>query len=953
MRAKIFFAAFTLFAITAAMVLLPDTLQWDGQDYYRVETRLNQFTKSTQNHASVLPKQNGDWLATWQSRRQGGGGFSVYSRTLDGLGNPRGDETRVNEAASGMQAAPALALLEDRAVFAWESTRERGPGTSITLLDTRQQELTLSGQDSKLPASRPLLAELPDGRLLSVWQEGRGIMARADNRSFPITEEGWNPALSVLEDTSLAIAWSSSGETLLLARFSLQGELLDGPVKVADLGIEAQLISLDDTLLLAWMQTREQGHEVLAQRFDLHCNPLGEVFSASGGKQQSGVALARASDGSFVLAWNELSADGRSSDIHARRFSPEGGEVLRLNAYADGKQALDSGTAAARLACDEKGRLALTWSGNTPEDKSSANLTLLLPASGNPFARLTQGMRLGWQALERRIAPEKSVDQYALAMPHQPPSYQPVSETVMEPEPFFPGSEDRDAGFVGCAYTGWNPPDPHMAAGPDCLIGVVNGLIASFDRDGNLNWQEELEDNYGFWSELGADWCVFDPEVIFDPHSQRFMIMACERDNNQSYFDFAVSTDAYPDDASDWHKYRLNVTSISGNDIDSPNMAVDEEAIYLTADFFSPDKYLVYILDKSSVLEGGSPVSTHVMNTGSQSFGIPVQYDDAPNMYMIRSYEGNSSSNLTLYAIQDPLGSPSLITLTLNVPTYWRPINARSLGSSSTIETFEARFWSCVYRNGSLWACHHVCPTAARQKLVARWYEIPMNGWPVTDFDPYVAQQGDVLPNDTGYAYFNSIAANDFGMAAMTFTWSSTSDYFQIWRCYRMPDDPPGTMRDPVLVKASNSSLSGGRFGDYSGAAADPTDGISFWTFGEYAQGGNLWGTWFGTFTPDATSAGDFSSAGLRVEGIWPNPTPAGSRVEFHLPARSRVSLEIHDVRGRRVASIEGGELRQGRQGIEWNGFGEKGQRMAAGTYFAQLRVNGKKVPAGKILLVD
>jgi len=46
--------------------------------------------------------------------------------------------------------------------------------------------------------------------------------------------------------------------------------------------------------------------------------------------------------------------------------------------------------------------------------------------------------------------------------------------------------------------------------------------------------------------------------------------------------------------------------------------------VLLTADFFGPDTYLLYIIDKSSILNGGTATVTSELITGQQSMGIPV-----------------------------------------------------------------------------------------------------------------------------------------------------------------------------------------------------------------------------------------------------------------------------------------------------------------------------------------
>ena len=198
-------------------------------------------------------------------------------------------------------------------------------------------------------------------------------------------------------------------------------------------------------------------------------------------------------------------------------------------------------------------------------------------------------------------------------------------------------------GFNAIDFTGWTPPDPEIAVGPNHLVAMTNGAIAFFDKQGNLLFQDEIEDSFGFWGAQGAGNFVFDPECLYDPHSGRFFAMANERSGG-SFFLLAVSDDSDPNGV--WHKYRFQRTIDS--DIDSPNMGIDEDYVYLTADFFGPDKYEVVIIEKAPILSGGALniTSTFFTGSGNQSMGVPIIYDtNQPAGFLLQSSEGTGQRN--------------------------------------------------------------------------------------------------------------------------------------------------------------------------------------------------------------------------------------------------------------------------------------------------------------------
>ncbi len=426
---------------------------------------------------------------------------------------------------------------------------------------------------------------------------------------------------------------------------------------------------------------------------------------------------------------------------------------------------------------------------------------------------------------------------------HKPPSFDndQIQDAMIKDKNNFYQS---DFGFPGVNFTGWTPPDPIIASGLEHLVVMTNGAIAFFQKDGTMDFQDEIEDSFGFWGELGATNFVFDPEVIYDPHADRFMAMACERaTGGKSYFLLAVSDDTNPNGM--WYKYRLDVTNLAGGDIDSPNIAVDSQAVYLTADFFTGgQKYLVYILEKEPLLSGGTCQTRDMLITGSQSYGIPIMYGEAPAMYMIEHFEASTNTKVRLHAITDPLGNPERETYDLEVPSYSPPEDPPQMGTSSRPETFDSRFWSCVWRDGSLWATHH----QGSNRVMARWYEIKTNEWPSNGV-PELIQSGDIDPGPDIRTFFTAISADIYGNAAMCFARSSPNEYISIARCTRRADDPLGTMRDVIIIKNSSAPYTPGRWGDYSGVSCDPSDDRTFWMHGEYTPGDNIWNTWISRCT--------------------------------------------------------------------------------------------------------
>jgi hypothetical protein len=221
-----------------------------------------------------------------------------------------------------------------------------------------------------------------------------------------------------------------------------------------------------------------------------------------------------------------------------------------------------------------------------------------------------------------------------------------------------------------------------------------------------------------------------------------------------------------------------------------------------------------------------------------------------------------SQTQLRLHAITDPLGTPTRVTTTLAVPSYRYPEDPPQMGTSNRPELFEARFWSCVYRNGSLWAVHHQDPSRVR----VRWYEIAMNDWPVGG-TPTLVQSGEIDPGTPVRTFFPSIWVDDLGNAMITCARSSPDEFISMCRATRLAGDAPGTFGTLEFVRQSAAAYTiYDRWGDYSGTGSDPATPGKFWGIHEYAPFGTSWNTWFVEVQLDLPEPcpGDLDADGVR-----------------------------------------------------------------------------------------
>ena len=81
---------------------------------------------------------------------------------------------------------------------------------------------------------------------------------------------------------------------------------------------------------------------------------------------------------------------------------------------------------------------------------------------------------------------------------------------------------------------------------------------------------------------------------------------------------------------------------------------------------------------------------------------------------------------------------------------------------------------------------------------------------------------------------------------------------------------------------------------------------------------------------------------GPQLSAPAPNPARGAVALAFTLPAAGSARLTVHDVAGRRIATVWDGAAPEGRTHARWDGRDESGRPVAAGAYFARLESGGE-----------
>jgi hypothetical protein len=89
----------------------------------------------------------------------------------------------------------------------------------------------------------------------------------------------------------------------------------------------------------------------------------------------------------------------------------------------------------------------------------------------------------------------------------------------------------------------------------------------------------------------------------------------------------------------------------------------------------------------------------------------------------------------------------------------------------------------------------------------------------------------------------------------------------------------------------------------------------------------------------------------LRLRQNTPNPFNPRTSIEFDVPERCRVRLQVFGVDGREVATLVDEVLGAGVYDVPWNGIDDRGVAVASGVYFYVLDAGGLRLTQKMVLM--
>lgn len=454
------------------------------------------------------------------------------------------------------------------------------------------------------------------------------------------------------------------------------------------------------------------------------------------------------------------------------------------------------------------------------------------------------------------------------------------------------------------------PPDTQGTVGPNHLMAVLNSNVTIETRAGIILSSIPIA---SFWSSLGGINEAFDPRVLFDAHSNRWIISAgANAASPTAYVLIGVSQTNDPTGA--WNLYKVKLDANGASWADYPTLGFNGDWIVLQTNVFtvSEGAYLgsyIYAFDKADLYAGGAGQYTVFHDpTGFTDYPAVTHDNTLATEYLVRNWNG-ANGQLRVSTITGSIGAEVLTTGVAfpKAAKAWQDSAAENfapqLGSSARIDTDEDRIENCVYRNGSLWAAQTVYfpATGTPTRSSAQWWQINTASGSLG-----VVQQLGKRDDPSGqfdYAFPTlDVNANDDMMIG--YSRFGASQYASANYSYRRHTDPPNTLEADTVFKAGEApyfkdfGTGDNRWGDYSNVAVDPINDIDLWTIQEYAATGNTWGTWWGTI---ALSGNPPTPTATATRTSTPTPSPTATPTPTRKPTPTHTPKPTHTAKPTRT----------------------------------------------------
>lgn len=519
---------------------------------------------------------------------------------------------------------------------------------------------------------------------------------------------------------------------------------------------------------------------------------------------------------------------------------------------------------------------------------------------------------------------------------------------------------DIDTSFDGMVFGSRGiPNDNHLAVSNDgVVVSVQNSSIRVFDATGNSLMYKSL---YGFANGKvqGLTNYCYDPKVMYDPDSDRFILFFLHESKVASNFGILAFSKT-KDPAGDWNFYKVPGNAIKNDKwSDYPIMAITREDVFITLNLLTENsdwrdgfnQSIIWQIEKSGGYRGDTlnqKVYYDIRFKGKAIWSIcPVQGGFKPThpaIHFLSVRPGDSENDTVfLHTIGQTLRS-NLARLELKVyragKKYGVPPVAPQPAGYDSLQTNDARVLGAMVHNGKI---QYVQTTLIKPAYRSGIF----HGW--LDLNSHANITATYIQSDTmdfaypSIAYAGTGADNDHA-SVITFSHVSSKSYPGTSAIFHTRTGTlPSLFSEVLMVKKGVKGIERlpfsqyphERWGDYTGIQYQYNAPGTLWLAGSFGNTAAQNGTWISKLI--VKNKIELVTDG--VPDVYPNPVSGRTTVGFYLNGSNTVQVAVYSTTGQLVAELFNGGLPTG-----YHEFYLSGTELSPGVYHLRILSNDKKV---------
>jgi hypothetical protein len=512
--------------------------------------------------------------------------------------------------------------------------------------------------------------------------------------------------------------------------------------------------------------------------------------------------------------------------------------------------------------------------------------------------------------------------------------------------------------YNGNNFTGFVPNDNDMAiSNHDVICSVTNSSVWSRDQINNVTYG--TFSLHSLTASLGLQQEEFDPKVLFDPVSKRF-ILVCLNGFTDSTSNILLGFSQDSVSYGAWNFYTLPGDPLNNNLwTDFPMIAVTNDELFITANLLYNDstwqagfnQTIIWQINKNEGYAGSAlnPLLHYDIKHNNEPIRnlCPVKGGmglKGPNMYFV-SNRNFAIENDTIFLVEVTglLGPPApqvtVSPLTSTLP-YRMPLNAVQTWPDQLIVN-DARILGAFIENDRIQFVSNFTDTTTGKTAV-------FHG--AIDLPNPISVNANYWTIDSLYLGYPNIAYAGTGSgsndAIISILYSSASQHPGVAAAHT---DGNGNFSTHTIVRAgtsyTNMLVGNERWGDYTGCHTRYGIPGVVWVSGSYSITNHTTRTWIGEMSINSGTFISEPASGSSMN-LFPNPVHERVNVEFDLSLNGLVMINLYDAAGKLVQQLYHGRLVSGK-----NNFSFDTSSLRAGSYTVNVIDENKKTAGSKTFL--